>query len=116
MIQSDPFAQIGFNARRRTGGGLLAPFVWLGGLVATALAVTVGAVLAVLTAAAVAVIALIALVVMATVATWAVAAVNSRAKNVARVWQTQLSAPSVMRWSMLRKLCASWQLKPMAKR
>ena len=52
MIQSDPFVQIGFNARRRTGGGLLAPFVWLGGLIATAIAVTVGAVLAVLTAAA----------------------------------------------------------------
>lgn len=64
MIQSDPFVQIGFNARRRTGGGLLAPFVWLGGLVATALALTVGAVLAVLTAAAVAVIALIAGVVV----------------------------------------------------
>ena len=64
MIQSDPFAQIGFNARRRTGGGLMAPFVWLGGLIATALAVTVGAVLAVLTAAAVAVIALIAGVVV----------------------------------------------------
>ena len=64
MIQSDPFAQIGFNARRRTGGGLLAPFVWLGGLIATALAVAVGAVLAVLTAAAVAVIALIAGVVV----------------------------------------------------
>jgi len=64
MIQSDPFVQIGFNARRRTGGGLLAPFVWLGGLVATAIAVTVGAVLAVLTAAAVAVIALIAGVVV----------------------------------------------------
>ena len=41
MIQSDPFAQIGFNARRRTGGGLMAPFVWLGGLIATALALTV---------------------------------------------------------------------------
>ena len=64
MIQSDPFVQIGLNARRRTGGGLLAPFVWLAGLVATAIAVTVGAVLAVLTAAAVAVIALIAGVVV----------------------------------------------------
>ena len=60
MIQSDPFVQIGLNARRRAGGGLLAPFVWLAGLVATAIAVTVGAVLAVLTAAAVAVIALFA--------------------------------------------------------
>ena len=64
MIHSDPFAQIEFNARRRTGGGLLTPIVWLGGLIATALAVTVGAVLAVLTAAAVAVIALIAGVVV----------------------------------------------------
>lgn len=60
MIQSDPFAQIGSSARRRAGGGLLAPLVWLGGVIATTIAVTVGAILAVLTAAAVAVIALIA--------------------------------------------------------
>lgn len=60
MIQSDPFAQIGSNARRRAGGGLLAPVVWLVGVISTTLAVTVGAILAVLTAAAVAVIALIA--------------------------------------------------------
>ncbi|WP_447910478.1 hypothetical protein [Brevundimonas bullata] len=63
MIKSDPIAQIDFNGRR-SSGGLLAPFVWLGGLIATALALTVGAVLAVLTAAAVAVIALIAGVVV----------------------------------------------------
>ena len=60
MVQSDPFAQIGAPAGRRAGGGLLAPLVWLGGMISTALAVTVGAVLAILTAAAVAVIALIA--------------------------------------------------------
>lgn len=60
MIQSDPLAQVGFNVRRRAGSGLLAPLVWLGGLISTTLAVTVGAVLAVLTAAAVAIIALIA--------------------------------------------------------
>lgn len=58
MIQSDPLSQIGSNARR-SRGGLLAPLVWLGGLISTALAVTVGAILAVLTATAVAVIALI---------------------------------------------------------
>lgn len=59
MIQSDPMAQIGFNTRRRAGGGVMAPVVWLCGLVATALAVTVGAVLAVVTAAAVALIAVV---------------------------------------------------------
>ncbi|WP_313576362.1 hypothetical protein [Brevundimonas sp.] len=60
MINSDPMGQLGFNARRRPGSGLLAPFVWVAGLVATALAVTVGALLAVFTAAAVAMIALVA--------------------------------------------------------
>jgi hypothetical protein len=42
----------------RSGGGLLAPIMWLGGLIATLAAVAVGAVLAVFAAAAVAVIAL----------------------------------------------------------
>lgn len=60
MINSDPMGQLGFNARRRPGSGLLAPFVWAAGLIATALAVTVGALLAVFTAAAVAMIALVA--------------------------------------------------------
>lgn len=60
MIQSDPMGQLGFNARRRPGSGVLAPLVWLAGLIATALAVTVGALLAVFTAAAVAMIALVA--------------------------------------------------------
>ena len=64
MIQSDPMAQISFASRRRAGGGLLATFMWLGGLVATAVAVTVGAVLAVLTAAAVAMLAVIGGVVL----------------------------------------------------
>lgn len=64
MIQSDPMAQISFAARRRAGGGLLAPFVWLGGLIATAVAVTIGAVLAVLTAAAVALLAVVGGVVL----------------------------------------------------
>lgn len=59
MIQSDPMGQLGFNARRRPGSGLLAPFVWLAGLIAAALAVTVGALLAVFTAAAVAMIAVV---------------------------------------------------------
>ena len=48
--------------------------------------------------------------------TWVVARVNSSVKIAALVWLIQLSVPSAMRWSMLRKLCASWQLKPMAKR
>ncbi len=59
MINSDPMGQLGFNARRRPGSGLLAPFVWVAGLIATALAVTVGALLAVFTAAAVAMIAIV---------------------------------------------------------
>ena len=58
-MTQDPFASLGFNARRRPGG-LLAPLMWLAGLVATLAALTVGAVLAVFTAAAVAVIALCA--------------------------------------------------------
>lgn len=59
MIHTDSFAQIGHAARRRPSG-LLAPFVWLGGMVASILAVAVGALLAVLTAAAVAAIAVVA--------------------------------------------------------
>ncbi|OGN45219.1 MAG: hypothetical protein A2623_11180 [Caulobacterales bacterium RIFCSPHIGHO2_01_FULL_70_19] len=63
MTQSDRllFAHAGPGARR-TAPGILGPMMWLGGLVATAVAVAVGAVLAVVTAAAVAVIALIAAV------------------------------------------------------
>jgi uncharacterized membrane protein YhaH (DUF805 family) len=59
MIQSDPMAQMGFGARRRSSLGVMAPVLWLIGLVATALAVTVGALLAIFTAAAVALIAVI---------------------------------------------------------
>lgn len=58
MIQTERLAQIGSPPRRR--GGLFAPVLWLGGLVAAAIAVAVGAVLAVLTAAAVALIAMVA--------------------------------------------------------
>ena len=47
---------------RRSSSGLLAPVLWLGGVIATAVAMTVGAVLAVFTAVAVAVIALFAAV------------------------------------------------------
>lgn len=47
---------------RRSSSGLLAPILWLGGVIATAVAMTVGAVLAVFTAMAVAVIALFAAV------------------------------------------------------
>ena len=58
-MTQDRFAPLGFAARRRSGG-LLAPLLWLAGLVATLVALAVGAVLAVFTAAAVAVIALCA--------------------------------------------------------
>lgn len=67
MIQTDPFVQIGASTGPRTGMGarrrpsaLAAPFVWLGGMVASALALAVGAVLALVTAAAVALIAVFA--------------------------------------------------------
>ena len=63
MTQSDGFARIGMAARRRPSG-LLAPFVWLAGLVASVAALIVGAVLAVFTALAVAVFALCAGVVV----------------------------------------------------
>ena len=49
----DRFARIGLQGRRPQG--LLAPLMWLGGMIATVVAMTVGAVLAVFTAAAVAV-------------------------------------------------------------
>lgn len=64
MIQFDPVTRISFASRRRTGGGLLAPVMWLFGLIATAVALCVGAILAVLTALAVAVIAVIGGVVL----------------------------------------------------
>ncbi len=57
-MTNDRFASIGFQNRRHQG--LLAPLMWLGGVIATVAALTVGAVLAVFTAAAVAIIALCA--------------------------------------------------------
>ena len=57
-MTQDRFAALGFQARRPHG--LLAPLMWLGGLIAALAALTIGAVLAVFTAAAVAVIALFA--------------------------------------------------------
>jgi len=57
-MTNDRFASIGFHNRRHQG--LLAPLMWLGGVIATVAALTVGAILAVFTAAAVAVIALCA--------------------------------------------------------
>jgi membrane protein YdbS with pleckstrin-like domain len=57
-MTNDRFASIGVQNRRPQG--LLAPLMWLGGVIATVAALTVGAVLAVFTAAAVAVIALCA--------------------------------------------------------
>ncbi|OYW37012.1 MAG: hypothetical protein B7Z42_11140 [Brevundimonas sp. 12-68-7] len=57
-MTNDRFASIGIQSRRPQG--LLAPLMWLGGVIATVAALTVGAVLAVFTAAAVAVIALCA--------------------------------------------------------
>ena len=60
-MTQDRFAPLGFHARRQnSGGGLLAPLMWVAGLVATIAALAIGAVLAVFTAAAVAVIALVA--------------------------------------------------------
>lgn len=58
-MTQDPFASLGFQARR-SNGGLLAPLMWVAGLVATLAALTIGAILAIFTAAAVAVIALCA--------------------------------------------------------
>jgi len=64
MNQSDHliFGPNAGAAARRPTNGLLASILWLGGLVATLVAMAVGAVLAVFTAAAVAVIAVIAAV------------------------------------------------------
>ncbi len=58
-MTQDRFATLGFQNRRRATG-VLAPLMWLGGLIATVAALTVGALLAVFTAAAVAVIAICA--------------------------------------------------------
>ena len=58
-MTQDPFASLGFQNRRRPQG-LLAPIMWLAGVIATVAALTVGALLAVFTAAAVTVIALCA--------------------------------------------------------
>ena len=58
-MTQDPFAALGFQNRRRPQG-LLAPIMWLCGVIATVAALTIGALLAVFTAAAVAVIALCA--------------------------------------------------------
>jgi hypothetical protein len=57
-MTQDRFASLGFQNRRSSG--LLAPVMWLGGLIAAVAALTIGAILAVFTAAAVAVIALFA--------------------------------------------------------
>lgn len=62
-MTQDPIASIGFRTRR-SSGGLLAPVMWLAGLVATVAALMIGAVLAIFTAAAVAVFALCASVVV----------------------------------------------------
>ena len=63
MTQPDRLLFATANGARRPGG-LLAPVMWLAGLIATLAAMTIGAVLAVFTAAAVAVIALFAAVVV----------------------------------------------------
>lgn len=57
------FAATGPGARR-PASGLLAPVMWLAGMIATVAAMTIGALLAVFTAAAVAVIAVVAAVVV----------------------------------------------------
>jgi len=63
MTQSQKVFHLGFQPRRR-GAGLMAPIMWLGGLIAACVAMAAGAVLAVITAAAVAVIAVTAGVVV----------------------------------------------------
>ena len=80
-MSHDHFARIGFNGRRPHG--LLAPLMWLGGAIATVVALTVGAVLAVFTAAAVAFIALCAgvLVFFAGIAVRARSKVSARARR-----------------------------------
>ena len=54
------FTRIGFSTRPARGSGLMGSVMWLGGMIAAGIAVTIGALLAVFTAAAVAVIALFA--------------------------------------------------------
>ena len=58
-MTQDPFTGLGFRNRRKPQG-FFAPILWLGGVIATVAALTVGALLAVFTAAAVAVIAVCA--------------------------------------------------------
>lgn len=62
MTQSDRLTFGPGSADRRAANGLLAPVMWVAGLIATMVAMAVGAVLAVITAAAVAVIAVVAAV------------------------------------------------------
>ena len=64
MTESDRliFGSGNGTGARRASNGLLAPVMWLAGVIATLVAMTVGAVLAVFTAVAVAVIALFAAV------------------------------------------------------
>jgi membrane protein YdbS with pleckstrin-like domain len=81
-MTNDRFASIGFQNRRHQG--LLAPLMWLGGVIATVAALTVGAVLAVFTAAAVAVIALCASVLVF----FAGLAVRARRRTVVRSRRT----------------------------
>ena len=62
MTQPDRLIFATNAGTRRPTGGLLAPVMWLAGMIATLVAMTVGAILAVFTAAAVAVSALFAAV------------------------------------------------------
>ena len=55
-------------------------------------------------------------VLIAVAVTQVVARVNSSVRIAVHVWLIRLSVLNAMRWSMLKKPCASWQLKPMAKR
>ena len=82
MTQSDRLL-FGPSARR-PANGLLAPVLWLGGVIATVVAMTVGAVLAVFTAVAVAVIALFAAVLVF----FAGLAMGARRKAVIRTRRT----------------------------
>ena len=87
-MTQDRYASLGFQNRRKTG--LMAPIMWLGGLIAAVAALTVGAILAVFTAAAVAVIALFAsvLVFFAGLAVRARRKVTIHATKVGDTWVT----------------------------
>ena len=65
---------------------------------------------------AVVVVAVLVVLIAAAVTQQVVARVNSSVRIAVHVWLIRPSVLNAMRSSMLKKPCASWQLKPMAKR